>query len=447
MPLQVLSWRRALAPYVEGLTVRMFLLGFAAGLPLLLALSTLSFRLREAGIDLAAIGYASWVGLVYGFKWCWSPLVDRLPLPWLTARLGQRRGWLLLAQLAVAGGLVGLALTDPRQALWQTIGCALFVAWASATQDIALDAYRIESADVARQGILAAAYQTGYRLAMMWSSAGTLWIATRFGGSRGYIHFGWQVAYLVMATSMAVGIITVLFSREPTIQRFSVAGSLWSWLRDALIEPGADFLRRYRWQAVLTLALIATYRLSDTVLAVMVSPFYVDIGYTKNQIAAVSHVYGVIMTLSGTFLGGTIVARRGALWALWLGALLSSGTNFLFAVLSLTGPHLGALMMVISAEYLATGLASAAFVAYLSSLTNVGYSATQYALLSSMMLLLPKWAAGFSGTAVATFGYTRFFIGSALLGLPAILLAALALRFNRVALARDDDKTQKESGE
>jgi len=414
----------------------MFLLGFAAGLPLLLALSTLSFRLREAGVDLTAIGYASWVGMVYGFKWCWSPLVDRLPLPGLTTRLGQRRGWLLLAQLAVAGGLVGLALTDPRQALGQTVGFALFVAFASATQDIALDAYRIESADATRQGILAAAYQTGYRIAMMWSSAGTLWIAAWLGSRKGYDPFGWQVAYLVMAASMAVGVMTVLFSQEPAIERPSLTGGIWVWLREALIEPFADFLRRYRWQAVLTLALIATYRLSDTILAVMVNPFYVDMGYTKDQIAAVSNVYGVVMTLSGAFLGGVLVSRRGALWALWLGSLLSSGTNLLFAVLSLTGPHLAALVVVISAEYLATGLASAAFVAYLSSLTSVGYSATQYALLSSTMLLLPKWSAGFSGMAVAKFGYTKFFVGTALLGLPAILLVSLALRFNRKAPAQ-----------
>lgn len=411
----------------------MLLLGFAAGLPLLLALSTLSFRLREAGIDLAAIGYASWIGLVYGFKWCWSPLVDRLPLPGLTSKLGQRRSWLLVAQLAVAGGLVGLALTDPRQALGQTVGCALFVAFASATQDIALDAYRIESADTSRQGVLAAAYQTGYRLAMMWSSAGTLWMAARFGGGSGYHQVGWRAAYLVMAASMVVGVVTVLFSREPDIQRPVVAGNMRRWLREALVEPFADFLRRHRWQAGLVLALIATYRLSDTVLAVMVNPFYVDMGYTKNQIAAVSNIYGVFMTLSGAFLGGLLVARWGALWTLWLGAVLGGGTNLLFAALSLIDPHLPALVMVISAEYLSTGLASAAFVAYLSSLTNVGYSATQYALLSSAMLLLPKWLAGFSGTAVAAFGYTKFFVGTALLGFPALVLASLALWFSRRA--------------
>ncbi|MCS7079146.1 MAG: MFS transporter [Chloracidobacterium sp.] len=413
--------------YLDEAAVRMFLLGFAAGLPLLLALGTLSFRLREAGVELSAIGYAGWVGLVYGFKWSWSPLVDRLPLPGLTTTLGQRRGWLLAAQLAVAGGLVGLALTDPRQALGRTVGLALFVAFASATQDIALDAYRIESAEATRQGVLAATYQTGYRLAMMWSSAGTLWIAARVGGE-GYWHAGWRAAYLVMAASMLIGVVTVFFAPEPAVVRPPVERRVLAWLRTALLEPFADFVRRYRWRAALTLALIATYRLSDTVLAVMVNPFYVDAGYRKEQIAAISNVYGVVMTLVGSFLGGALVVRWGLPPTLWLGALLSAATNLLFAGLSLTGPQAGALVVVVSAEYLSTGIASAAFIAYLSSLTNVGYSATQYALLSSVMLLLPKWAAGFAGAVAAAVGYTQFFIGTALLGLPAVGLAAYAAR-------------------
>ncbi|MFQ3580388.1 MAG: AmpG family muropeptide MFS transporter [Chloracidobacterium sp.] len=409
----------------------MLLLGFAAGLPLLLALSTLGFRLREAGIELDAIGYASWVGLVYGFKWSWSPLVDRLPLPGLTTTLGQRRGWLLLAQLLVAGGLVGLALTDPRQALGRVVWLALLVAFASATQDIALDAYRIESAEANRQGILAATYQTGYRLAMLWGSAGALWMAARYGSPDGYSPAGWRVAYLTMAASMLVGVVTVLWSREPAISRPPAAQRLIPWLRQALVAPFTDFWHRYRWQALLTLTLIATYRLSDTVVAVMVNPFYVDAGYRKAHIALVSYTYGTGMTLTGTFLGGALVARWGLERVLLLGAVLSAGTNLLFAALSLVGPHLPALALVISAEYLATGLAAAAFVAYLSSLTNLGYSATQYALLSSLMLLLPKWAAGFAGKAVATLGYTKFFVGTALLGIPAVGLALVILWLGR----------------
>ncbi len=413
--------------YLEASSLRMLALGFAAGLPLLLALSTLGFRLREAGVALTAVGYASWVGLVYGFKWCWAPLVDRLPLPGLTTTLGRRRSWLLAAQVAVAAGLVGLAFVEPHQALGWTVGLALCVAFASATQDIALDAYRIESSDAARQGVLAAAYQTGYRLAMLWSGGGTLWIAARVGG-QGYQPVGWRAAYLVMAASMAVGIVTVLFAPEPTVRYPLPERRLSLWLRTAFVEPLADFVRRYRWRAALTLALIATYRLSDTVMAVMVNPFYVDVGYSKEQIATVSNIYGVLMTLVGAWWGGILVVRQGLLPTLLLGALLSAGTNLLFAALSVAGPQVLVLVLVVSAEYLATGVASAAFVAYLSSLTNVGYSATQYALLSSAMLLLPKWAAGLAGTAAAALGYTNFFIGTALLGLPAVGLALWAVR-------------------
>lgn len=408
----------------------MLALGFAAGLPLLLALGVLGFRLREAGVDVAAVGYAAWIGLVYGFKWCWSPLVDRLPLPGLTTTLGQRRGWLLAAQLAVAGGLVGLALVEPQRAPGWTVGLALAVAFASATQDIALDAYRIESAEAARQGVLAATYQTGYRLAMLWSGAGTLWIAARVGGE-GYQPAGWRAAYLTMAASMAVGVVTVLFAPEPTVVRPPVERRWLPWLRATLVEPFADFIRRHRRRAAATLALIATYRLSDTVMAVMVNPFYVDAGYRKEQIALVGNVYGTATTLGGAFLGGALVARWGLAPTLVLGALLSAGTNLLFAALSLVEPRTTTLALVVSAEYAATGLASAAFVAYLSSLTNVGHSATQYALLSSVMLLLPKWAAGFAGAGVAAMGYTKFFMATALLGLPAVGLAWCALRTER----------------
>ncbi|TXH34994.1 MAG: AmpG family muropeptide MFS transporter, partial [Burkholderiaceae bacterium] len=201
------SWRQAWLVYLEPASLRMLALGFSAGLPLLLVLGTLSFRLREAGVDRTTIGYLSWVGLAYAFKWVWSPLVDRLPLPLLTRRLGRRRGWLLLAQGLVMAGLVGMALTDPRAELAPLVWCALLVAFGSATQDIALDAFRIESADAERQAALAATYQTGYRLAMIWAGAGVLWIAARaeVAGVDGYQAGAWAAAYLVLAASMLVG--------------------------------------------------------------------------------------------------------------------------------------------------------------------------------------------------------------------------------------------------
>ncbi len=426
-------WRDVWKVYTEAATLRMLLLGFSAGLPLLLVFGTLSFWLREAGIDRTTIGYLSWVGLAYGFKWLWAPLVDRLPIPLLTRLLGRRRSWLLLSQLAIIVALVGMALTDPRVSLMPVVWCALAVAFGSATQDIALDAYRIESADVERQAALAASYQTGYRVAMIWAGAGALWIAARaeVPNAALYQHGAWQTAYLAMAASMLLGVFTVLFSPEPVARPPKPSRNAAEWLKSALIEPFADFLRRYGKQALLILALIAIYRISDVVMGIMANPFYVDMGYTKDEVAAVTKIYGVIMTLVGAFVGGALAMRFGVMKVLMLGAVLSAGSNLLFAWLATVGHDVNALIAVISADNLASGIASAAFIAYLSSLTNINYSATQYALFSSMMLLLPKFLAGYSGRYVDAFGYSNFFTATALLGLPVLLLVWLASRSNQ----------------
>ena len=439
-------WRDALKVYLEPATLRMLALGFSAGLPLLLVLGTLSFRLREAGIDRTTIGYLSWVGLAYGFKWVWAPLVDRLPLPPLTTLLGRRRGWLLLAQCMVIAGLAGMAVNDPRHGLTPLVWCALVVAFGSATQDIALDAFRIESAEPRKQAALAAAYQTGYRLAMIWAGAGVLWVAAwaevapavAATGAAAYQNGAWKTAYLVMAGSMAVGVITVLLSPEPVPGALPKARSAAEWLRNVLVEPFADFIRRYRWQAVLILSLIAIYRISDVVMGIMANPFYVDMGFTKDQVASVSKIYGVIMTLVGAFVGGVLSMRLGVMRVLMMGAVLSAASNLLFAWLAGHGHDLYALIAVVSADNLAGGIASAAFIGYLSSLTNVNYSATQYALFSSMMLLLPKFLAGYSGLFVDHFGYATFFNATAALGLPVLVLVALALRSTRPARAVPD---------
>ena len=433
------SWRTVLRAYAEPAALRMFFLGFAAGLPLLLVLGTLSFRLREAGIDRATIGYLSWVGLAYGFKWAWAPLVDRLRLPGLTRAFGRRRAWLLLAQATIIGGLIAMALADPQQGLQALTIAALVVAFASATQDIALDAYRIESANVEKQGALAAMYQTGYRLAMIWAGAGVLWIAARSAGAdSGYNAAAWTTAYLVMAATMAVGIVAVLLAPAPMndMARASIAAGsdastgarLMAWLQSAVVGPFADFIGRYRWQALLLLALIATYRISDVVMGIMANPFYVDMGYSKDEVAAVSKFYGVVMTLAGAFLGGALALRFGVIRILMAGAVLSSASNLLFAWLATRGHDLTGLIFVISADNLSAGIASAAFIAYLSGLTNVAYSATQYALFSSVMLLLPKFVAGFSGAFVDANGYTAFFVSTAALGVPVLLLVWLAGR-------------------
>ncbi|MEO8857824.1 MAG: MFS transporter [Burkholderiaceae bacterium] len=427
------TWRDAARVYLEPASLRMLLLGFSAGLPLLLVFGTLSFWLREAGIDRSTIGHLSWVGLAYGFKWVWSPLVDRLPIPLLTRALGRRRSWLLLSQLLVMAALANMAFTDPRLSLAPMVWGALAVAFGSATQDIALDAYRIESAPTERQAALAATYQTGYRLAMIWAGAGVLWIAARaeVADAAAYQPEAWQTAYLVMAASMLLGVLTVLLSPEPQRRAMAPARNVREWLQGALVEPFADFLGRYGWHAVLVLSLIALYRISDVVMGIMANPFYVDMGFTKDEVAAVTKIYGVVMTLAGAFVGGMLAVRFGVMRVLMLGAVLSASTNLLFAWLAGIGHNLTALIFVVSADNLSSGIASSAFIAYLSGLTNVRYSATQYALFSSLMLLLPKFVAGFSGQYVDAFGYGSFFAATALLGVPVLLLIWLAARAKR----------------
>ena len=424
------SWLASFKVYLELPTLRMLLLGFSAGLPLLLVLGTLSFWLREAGIDRTTIGYLSWVGLAYAFKWVWAPLVDRLPIPLLTRWLGRRRSWLVLAQLAVMVGLVAMSFNNPQIALQPVVWGALAVAFGSATQDIALDAFRIESAGAERQAALAAAYQTGYRLAMIWAGAGVLWLAARaeVAGVSNYQHAAWQTAYLIMAASMLPGLLTVLLSSEPVQRAMPQSRNARDWLQDALVAPFADFLQRYGKRALLILALIAVYRISDVVMGIMANPFYVDMGYSKDEVAAVTKIYGVIMTLAGAFVGGALALRLGVMRVLMLGAILSAASNLLFAWLGTRGHDVTALIFVISADNLSSGIASAAFIAYLSSLTNINYSATQYAIFSSMMLLAPKFLAGYSGRYVDAFGYQNFFVATAILGLPVLLLVALASR-------------------
>ncbi|MBX9818530.1 MAG: AmpG family muropeptide MFS transporter [Burkholderiaceae bacterium] len=425
-----LGWLATLKVYAEPASLRMLALGFSAGLPLLLVFGTLSFWLREAGVDRTTIGFLSWVGLAYGFKWVWSPLVDRLPIPVLTRLLGRRRSWLLLSQAVIMAALVMMALTDPTLALAPMVYCAVAVAFGSATQDIALDAFRIESADTEHQAALAATYQAGYRLAMIWAGAGALWIAARaeVPNAALYQYGAWRTAYLVMAASMLPGVLTVLLSREPARAPLPPARNAAEWLQGALIAPFTDFVGRYRWHAALILALIATYRISDVVMGIMANPFYVDMGFSKDEVAAISKGFGVVMTLLGAFVGGVLALRLGVMRVLMLGAVLSAVSNLLFAWLGTRGHDLSALVLVISADNLSSGIASAAFIAYLSSLTNVQYSATQYALFSSMMLLLPKFLAGFSGQFVDHFGYPSFFTATACLGVPVLLLVWLASR-------------------
>ncbi len=436
---QARDWREAVATYARPKVLVLLLLGFAAGLPFLLVFSTLSAWLRDAGVSRSEIGFFGWVGITYSIKVIWSPIVDRVPFPLLTTMFGRRRGWMLAAQLGIAGGLVAMALVGPEGHLAIFALLAVLVAFSSATQDIALDAFRIECAPMNEQGALAAAYQLGYRIALLVAGAGALFIADSSG---------WEAAYFTMAICMAVGLLTVIAVKEPTPNREDEARRLvaWeealskagvdagrpqkiiTWMAIMVVEPFADFFRRHGLLAITILAFIGLFRFSDLVIGIMANPFYLDLGFTKSEIAEVAKLYGFFMTIAGAALGGVAVARFGVLWPLLPGAIAVAASNLFFAVLAGQGPQVGWLMVTISADNLATGFAGTALIAYLSSLTSSAYTATQYALFSSFMTLPGKFISGFSGMQVEAWGYQTFFVYSAILGIPAIVLSVYLIR-------------------
>lgn len=434
------SWLESCKIYLEKHVAILFFFGFSSGLPYILVMSTLPFWLREAGISRTSIGFFSWIALAYAFKWVWSPFVDRLSLPYLTALLGRRRSWLLLSQSAVTLAIIGMAISDPQQNLTLFALCAVVVAYSSATQDIVIDAFRIESAQERLQAAMAAAYMTGYRLAMIVAGAGALAIAAVVSQSEAYQLSAWSTAYFCMAACMGVGILTTLLAKEPVYENHqqkhqeelqaeltakqlpSFFARLAAWLESAVYAPFADFFKRYGKQALLILLLIGSYRISDIVMGIMANPFYVDMGYTKAEVAAISKVFGVTMTILGTATGGVLVNRFGTYNILFLGAFLVVITNLIFAILAVVGKDLTLLTIIISMDNISAGIATTAFITYMSKLTNIEFSATQYALFSSTMLLFPKFIAGFSGVYVDSFGYVNFFIASALIGVPVMLL-------------------------
>lgn len=447
------QWKEAFSLYLHPRAVTLLLLGFSSGLPLLLVFGTLSFWLREAGVQRSLITYFSWVGLAYGFKWLWAPLIDRVPVPLLTRWFGRRRAWLLISQTALVVSLSLLAFADPHAQLSQMAILAVVVAFSSATQDIVIDAYRIESAAERLQAAMAATYMAGYRLAMIAAGAGALAIAAWASPDADQYHaVAWQWAYLSMAGLMLIGLVTTLCIDEPNSQTNDAELSeqrqkieafanelllpaplarVLSWCYIALICPFSDFIQRYGQQALIILALIATYRISDIILGIIANVFYVDMGFTKQEIAQIIKVYGVIMTITGAALGGILVNRLGVMRILLLGAALVAATNLMFAWLATLGHNTWALTLVVSLDNLSGGIATAAFVAYLSSLTNIQYSATQYALFSSFMLLFPKFLGGFSGGFVDEWGYIAFFVGVSLVGIPVVFLVHLASKIHK----------------
>ena len=428
----------------------MLFLGFSAGLPLLLVFGTLSAWLARSGIDKSTIGFVSWVALLYWLKFIWSPLVDRLQIPVLYKVFGQRRSWMLFAQCGVIAGLFLMSSSNPTDQLNLLIYAALLVAFSSATQDIAIDAWRIEAMPTESQGAMSGTYQMGYRLGMLLAGGGSFTLAH---------YYSWPLAYSAMALFMLIGIFTTLLIPEPDrnisnetwqqeekVVNFlensahlpSKIQSVYAWIIGAVICPFAEFFKRNGGFAITILLFIGLFRISDISMGIMANPLYVDVGYSDLQIGLVTKTIGPVVTILGALFGGALVVRYGVISILMLGAVLVVVTNLLFILVAMNPPSTTFLSMVIAADNLSAGIAGSAFIAYLSGLTNKAYTATQYALFSSLMLLPAKFIGGFSGTIVESQGYVSFFFYTAALGLPAILLIrVLSNHEKRVSISSD----------
>lgn len=404
--------------YTEPRVLSILFLGFASGLPILLVLGTLSAWLRDAQVDRSTIGLFGFVLAPYTFKFAWAPLMDRLALPPLTTWLGRRRGWMLATQLGLIAAIWGLGQSDPATDLFRTALLALVVAFLSASQDIVIDAYRVEILPTDRLGAGAGMVQIGYRIGMWCAGAGALLVADRLG---------WSAAYATMAALVLVGVATVLAVPEPegsTVELPDGRRGLRAWLEQAVVAPFRDFFRRQGMRvALVVLLFISLYKACDVLLTLMANPFYLDVGFSKTDIAEISGTFGIFATLAGGVVGGTLVYRLGILRALLVGGVLQAASNLMFAVLAAAGPSRPVFYLTVAVENLSGGLGTSAFVAYLSSLCNVHYTAVQYALLTSFMQMLAKYvivpSSGFYADAV---GWHAFFVSSTLLALPGLLL-------------------------
>lgn len=408
------SWLEALRVYREPRVVAVLFLGFASGLPLLLTLSTLTFWLAEAEVSKAAIGLFALAGLPYTWKFLWSPVIDRVPLPPFTTLLGRRRGWLLFVQILLVLAILALGAGDPRQHLGLMAAMAVLVAFLSASQDIVIDALRVELLEDRQQGAGAAVVVIGYRIAMLVAGAGALVIADVAG---------WFWAYASMAGCLALGMIVVLLTPEPGQPVATDGGTPAAWLKEAVVEPFADFFRRNGVAtALLVLLFIMLYKLGDALLGTMTNPFYVELGFTKPEVATIVKGYGLVATLLGGLLGGLVVARRGVIQGLWICGLIQMASNLVFVLQAWVGRDLTMLAVTISAENLAGGMGTAAFVAYLSSLCNLSYTATQYALLSSFMAQARTTLAAGGGFLAESTDWVGFFLITTVAAVPGLLM-------------------------
>lgn len=491
--------------WLDPRVITLLFLGFSAGLPILLIFSTLSVWLTEAGVSKASVTFFSWAALGYSFKFIWAPLIDTLPLPFLTKLMGKRRSWLLVAQICIIIAILWMASTDPAKgdhSLQLMAMAAVLLGFSSATQDIIIDAYRIECAGKSLQALLSSSYIAGYRIGMLVAGAGALYLAGLLGTTKvAYQYQSWMYTYFAAATVMLIGVCTTLlmpkaqgnrelndsprptrhhlrlllmfvlsvtafcftffygaFITRPLVAHLEFLGHLAIFLHECLrlalalaaalltatvsvlikiadremmhetfIAPVSNFFKRYELKtALLLLLLIGFYRVSDIVLGVISNVFYIDMGFSKETIAGIAKTFGLIMTIAGGFLGGMAALRYGVMRVLFWGALLSAATNILFMALARAGADLTILTVVISIDNLSAGLATTAFVAFLSSLTDIKFTAVQYALFSSLMTLFPKLLGGYSGTLVSNMGYENFFLFTAILGIPVLALVAWA---------------------
>lgn len=430
------GWRAVAHGLTRPKVAVMLALGFASGLPFMLVGNTLGFWLREFGVTLAAIGFLSWVGLAYSLKFLWAPVIDKVDAPLVGRWLGRRRGWMAVSQLLVIIGLVGMAVWQPQRGLTVFALLSLLTAFASATQDIVIDAWRIESAESSEEiALLTAAGQLGYRAALLIADALILILAGAIG---------WAASYEVMAACMGIGLVATLLAHEPIKAALLAAQPSLATLRgfaDAIAGPFVQFFKAHGRNAALMLAAVSLYRLADFVMGPMANPFYADLGLAKETVGAVRGSFGLAATLTGIAAAGLGALRFGFVPTLLAGAVLGPGSNLAFAALALHGPDPQWFVAVMSIDNFATGFAGAALVAYMSSLTSLGYTATQYALLSSFYALLGKTLKGFSGAAVEALqvqsgmlgGYALFFVGTALMGVPALLLCVWLSRRLRAA--------------
>lgn len=440
-------WRQSCLVYADRRVLALLFFGFSSGLPLALTFGTLSLWLAEVGVSKTTIGLFALMGTPYTFKFLWSPFVDRMSLPYFTRRLGRRRGWAIITQLALMATIVGLGATNPATRPGLTALLAFAVAFWSATQDIVIDAYRVEILEEPQFGAGAATIVLGYRVGMLVSGAGALYLAT---------FVGWFATYAFMAALMAVGIVAVLVNPEPKVKksresldqekrvaayllarphlRGHMAKAL-SWIYGAVISPFAEFVGRRGWLWILLFILL--YKFGDALAGVMGNPFYVELGFTKIQIANFSKAFGLAATIIGGVIGGLMVNRMGILKSLLICGLLQMVSNLMFAALAAAGNSTAMLGLTIAIENLSGGMGTAAFVAYLSSLCNVAYTATQYALLTSLMAFGRTLLSSSGGWLADHMDWIGFFILTTVAALPGlVLLLWIARRFPRFSPTR-----------